>query len=311
MQITIDKQTIRRYLPFIATTLLFLVFLINDPHWFWVEAWFLLEIVILTTFTRTLSLKHGALALLGGIFLGFGAVYIIGSIMDLGGIEGGLRSFLMPPIEEIAKLLPLLIVIMMFGSIKRPRLNLSDFLFIGTCAGTGFSMLEKYFWSSVYFPFTYGPHINSAYFFPDALGVYAGGGQFGYIGHAAATAFVALGIGASYMLLKKKKAYWLAPGVFAFAWISIEHIILNYYYSPGGEAITLFGGGMWTPWIVLIAIIAALMFDLGKLRAYLMNTPKLMNELMDEMLGNKKKKTFTRTFKLIRAANYLAWVKTK
>jgi len=311
MQITLNKETLLRALPFLGVTALFLLFLINDPSWFWVELWFLIEIILLTSLTRTISLKQGALALLMGIFLGFGASFIIGSLFELIGVDGALRSFTMPVIEEVAKVLPILVLLKSVGGIKRPRLNLSDFAFLGACSGAGFSMLEKYFWDYISFPFTYGPHIGDLYFFSDALGVYAGGGEFGYIGHAAATVFVALGLGLGYQLLRKKKAFWFVAAFVPFAWVSLEHIILNYYYTPNGSAITLFGGGMWTPWILLLCLLGAITFDLFSLRQVLVKIPKLAKHLKTALSNIKDLASLLHACKAVRGANYLAWVKQK
>ncbi|HBR80887.1 MAG: hypothetical protein UX09_C0038G0003 [Candidatus Uhrbacteria bacterium GW2011_GWE2_45_35] len=311
MQITINKITILKFLPAIGLAILFLIFWINNPHWFWVELWFLLEIVVLTSFTRTLSLKTGIGTFLMGITVGFGVIYLIGSGFEAINMTKTARAFIMPLLEEAAKILPILITIRLFGGLKKPRLNLSDFIFLGACAGAGFSMLEKYFWDSVYFPFTYGPHFGSTYLFSDALGVYASGEPFGYVGHAAATVFVALGLGLTYKFLRSKKPFWLVPVLVAFAWVGIEHIILNYYYTPRGEAFMIFGGGQMTPWIILIALIATIVFEAVKTNELLKQNTKVSKKLRSAFKQIKDFPSFVGSWSTLRAVNYLAWLKTK
>jgi hypothetical protein len=309
MQITIDKRTVLNLLPTLGLAVLFLIFWINNPHWFWVELWFLLEIIVLTSLTRTLSLKTGISVFLLGITVGFGVVYLIGNGFDLIGMSKTTRSFIMPVIEELAKLLPLLIVFRLYGGFKNPRLNLSDFIFLGVCAGSGFSMLEKYFWDNVYFPFTYGPHFGSAYLFSDALGVYASGEPFGYVGHAASTVFVALGLGLTYKFLQSKKPFWPLPILLTFIWIGIEHIILNYYYTPRGEAFMAFSGGQWTPWIILVALLTAVIFELIKTTTLLKQNSKVSKKLQSALKHTKDLPTLIRACSTLRAVNYLAWLK--
>lgn len=311
MQITIDKRTIINLIPIIGLSILFLTFWLNDPHWFWVELWFLLEIIVLTSFTRTLSLKVGISAFLLGITFGFGVVYVIGSGFDAIGMSKTIRAFIMPLIEEAAKLLPLLILFRLFGGWKKPRLNLSDFIFLGACAGSGFSMLEKYFWNNVYFPFTYGPHLGNIYVFSDALGVSVSGDPFGYVGHAASTVFIALGLGLSYKFFQRKKPFWPLPVLLAFAWIGIEHVILNYYYTPRGEAFMAFGGGQWTPWIIFIALLATIIFEVSRTATLLKQNAKLSQKLRNALKHIKDLPSFMRFCSILRATNYLAWLRSK
>lgn len=311
MQITLNKETVIKSLPFIGLTILFLLFFLNNSHWFWVELWFLLEICFLTAFTRTLPLKIAVPTILLGISIGFGAVYVIGSGFDLLGAGKTTRAFFIPLLEEVAKLLPLFVVFRLFGGIKRPRLNISDFIFLGTASGAGFSMLEKYFWDAVYFPFTYGPHLGETYFFSDALGVYAFGHPLGYVGHAAATVFIALGLGLSYQFLRAKKRYWPIPFVLTFLWIGLEHIFLNYYYTPDGKAFLFFSGGQWTPWIIFFSLLSVVLYELGKTIMLLKGNKKIFNKFKSSFKQIRNSVTYFSAWSVLRAINYLAWVKTK
>jgi hypothetical protein len=170
-------------------------------------------------------------------------------------------------------------------------------------------MLEKYFWDNVYFPFTYGPHFGSAYLFSDALGVYASGEPFGYVGHAASTVFVALGLGLTYKFLQSKKPFWPLPILLTFIWIGIEHIILNYYYTPRGEAFMAFSGGQWTPWIILVALLTAVIFELIKTTTLLKQNSKVSKKLQSALKHTKDLPTLIRACSTLRAVNYLAWLK--
>jgi RsiW-degrading membrane proteinase PrsW (M82 family) len=246
-----------------------------------------------------------------GITFGFGVVYLIGSGFDMMGMTKTVRAFLIPVIEEVAKLLPLLILFSLFGGWKKPRLNLSDFIFLGACAGSGFSMLEKYFWDHVYFSFTYGPHLGNVYFFSDALGVYASGEPFGYVGHAASTVFIALGLGLSYELLRTKKLFWSLPALLTFIWISLEHIILNYSYTPHGKAFLIFGGGQWTPWIISTTLLATIVFEAIKTSALLKQKVKVFQKIQHAFKHIKDLPSLVHACSVLRAVNYLVWLKMK
>ena len=43
----------------LGTTILFLTFFIRNPSYVWIEIWFLLEILVLTFSTKTVSLRYG------------------------------------------------------------------------------------------------------------------------------------------------------------------------------------------------------------------------------------------------------------
>ena len=241
---------------------MFLLYFTNSPEWFWIELWFMLEILVLTALTRTTSFVFSLSTFAQGLILGFGATYLLDLVLN---IDTGtaMRSTIMPIAEEIFKLLPLFAAMwFIFRQKKTIMMNLSDYLLLGVMGGAGFGMLEKYLWGDPYFPFTYGPHIGDTYFFSDALGITVDGAAFGYIGHAAATGFIAMGIGLGiYLKTVRKHSLWWALPLATFAWVTLEHILSNLYYATGSSALHLMGGGQLTPYLFLILMVVILVID--------------------------------------------------
>ena len=218
---------------------------------FWIEAWFMLEILVITMITRTVSAKYGLFIYTQGLVIGAGFTLLVGSLVNLVGFEvsgGFFGAVFMPIIEEVAKFLPVLIAA--YLTIKRNKtiFNISDFLLLSVMSGAGFSMLEKYFWEGINFSFTYGPHLGDTYFFSDALGVNMSGETVGYIGHAAATGFAGMGLGLGFYLKKRftaaKTWWWIVP-LATFGWVTFEHIIYNFRHDVSA---IWFKGMTLTPW---------------------------------------------------------------
>ncbi len=296
------EKTIEK-IALVCSVILLAVFLFKDAHWFWVDASFLLTIFILTSLTRTLKWSWGLMTFLQGMFISFGLTFLFGALITALGAEPHtiIRSILVGPAEELFKLVPVLIAIVIFKQFRKRPFNLSDFAFLGAMAGGGFSMVEKFFWEGIHFPFTYGPHLGDWYLFGDALGVYAGGGQFGYIGHAAATMLIAIGIGFAWRLAKQYpgKPWQLIP-IIVFAWVAIEHIILNSYYA-GADAIMILGGGMITPWIGLLMLIGVLAWDFLDQRQLLQD--KRWKKIWKKAWSIKSVKDVVQLFRFLRVLN--------
>lgn len=263
----------------------------HDASYFWIEAWFVIEILVLTVLTRSMGAYRGLLMLAQGVFIGGGLTLLVGQGLKLVGVDidaGFWSSYVFPVVEELAKIAPVVLFAYLFYRKEKVWPNISDFLFLAVMAGAGFSMFEKYFWEGIYFPFTYGPHIGDLYFFSDALGINVAGEPFGFIGHSAATGLIGLGIGFGLYCKKKFKAcadwWWLTP-VVAFSWVTLEHVLSNLYYSNGSEALLAIGGGMLTPWIFLAVMIGALCVDFKASWKFLGEFPRFKKELASDWKG--------------------------
>ncbi len=289
-----------------SVVVLFLMYLTDNASFFWLELWFLLEVLIITTFTRTTNLIQGLRVYCLGAFISFGLILLLNLVFKITGTaDSTIRNVAIATGEEFFKLLPVILVaIFIFKRKDKILLNLSDYLFLGAFSGSGFSMLEKYLWGDVYFPFTYGPHVGDFYLFSDALGITVSGEPFGYVGHAAATAFVAMGLGLGLYLKNTRKKFelWWAIPAACFAWITIEHILYNAYYDSGSEILLYLGGGQLTPWLCLAMLGVGLFIDFSNL------VPEVKDKKVKKgIVANLKKikdiKSFFRFFRLIRFTN--------
>ena len=290
-------------------------YLSADFESFWIEAWFMLEILILTAVTRTVSTKYSFFIYAQGLVIGAGFTLLIGSLVNLIGFDVGDGFFgavFMPIIEEVGKILPVLIAA--YLTIKRTKtvFNISDFLLLSVMSGAGFSMLEKYFWEGINFSFTYGPHLGNTYFFSDALGINMSGETVGYIGHAAATGFIGLGLGLGLYFKRLKKLWWWALPIATFSWVTIEHIIYNFRHDVGA---IWFKGMTLTPWLFMGLLVVALVIESQTLRTLFKKFPSIKKQTLssfkDTALDLKKgeislSKIMT-PFRKIRLANMAAW----
>ena len=287
MKKSLNLLQILRYLSVAALLFSLGSFYFHNSDYFWIEISFVIEISILTCLTRSTNMMNGGFALLNGIFLSAGATLLIAQVIGFLGFDIQnvfWSAYVFPWVEEISKLIPVLLFAYLLFKKDKVLPNISDFLFLGVMGGAGFSLFEKYFWDGISFDTTYGPHLGSVYFFPDALGTYVSGDVLGYVGHSAATGLIALGIGIGLYLKKKKKKefrvaeqlsvktspsrsrfklWWIAP-LAGLLWIVLEHTLLNLYYANGSELLLLIGGGLLTPWVFLVATVVGLVLG-GKL----------------------------------------------
>jgi len=226
--------------------------------------WFLM-IIVFTSWTRTLSTKH---------FIGF---IIIGAtvipILTLPFFRTNSRdwiNFAVPIIEELFKILPLLILFAFKKSRLRISSGITDFFLIGAAVGGGFDLVEesllKWDWSK-FTHMLYGPKLGLLHLFPNSSiqNGPAGRDLIVFLGHGTSTAFIALAIGIGYKLYRQKKKI---PGILipitTFIFITLSHMLYNMtstgslkgFYSIlhiiiGYRGVLL----AWLLWIILALII--------------------------------------------------------
>lgn len=281
---------------------LLVYFIIKAKAYFWIELWFLIEMIILSAFTRTIGWKRLAAVFFQGIVLSGTVTFILYKLLTISGADvnsAAINGWVIGFAEELFKLLPVGIAVYFIYKKRKMLCNPSDFLILSVMSGSGFSMLEKTFWGDVSFPFTYGPHIGKLYFFPDALGIYVDGRILGYVGHAAATGLVGMAAGIAFYLKKKYKKNWVwALPAFAYLWVSVEHALVNSYYEEGVRALLKIGGGLATPYIFILFLAAVLFIDIRSLLSWLKNKP-----LAKKIL--KSRKIFF--FRTLHVFNFLAY----
>jgi hypothetical protein len=234
------------------------------------------------------------------------------------------RGFIVAGTGEAIKLVPVALVAYLVYKRRKAFINPSDFLWLGVLSGAAFGMVEKTFWQGIYFPFTYGPHIGRFYFFPTALGIYASGGQLGYIGHSAATGLLGLALGWGIYFRRKTdssvgKLWWLFP-VIVYAWVVLEHALNNAHYAGASHFLHVLGGGQLTPVFFIFAFIITTVFELYNLFRFFRAHPQAgqgirigAKQFFSLVLKNKWSKipaVFQATLKFYRNINMLSWQST-
>lgn len=312
----LNKLSTRTIVTCIGVAIFYFSFLVKSPSYIWIETFFVLEIIILTSFTRTVSLRYGFGMMAQGVLFTAMIIIILWNTLNALGLTNTVSGeFDMALMEEVSKIVPVLVAAFFAYKNHTMKFNMSDFLFLGVMCAAGFSMFEKSFWEGISFDFTYGPHLGNIYFFPDALGLYVDGSVFGYIGHAAATGLVAMAVGLGFYFKHKKYNLWWIFPVVIFVWINSEHVLNNLYYVNGTTFLLKLGGGLLTPWIFIIFLIATLFIDLKALYDFLKSNSDAKKKLQEEkefILNCIKTKTIpsfekiNETISFLRACNSLA-----
>ncbi|HUF22813.1 MAG TPA: PrsW family glutamic-type intramembrane protease [Vicinamibacterales bacterium] len=231
------------------------------------ELQFPASILVLTLLTRSVS-AGSAVSALG---LGGGPVVLLvvaaGRAMSAAGLDttqGLVNWALIPIVEEALKLAP--VALLVFLHVRRARLspNPSDLLMLGCLAGAGFALaensllLENNAGVAADMARRYGPHVNSFYLVPGAWGAA------GYAGHAAATGFIAGGLGLGLALRYRLRDYWWAIPAACAAWIVFEHMLTNLYVGSGSRFALLLGNGRLTPWLFVLLAAAVIALDVRR-----------------------------------------------
>lgn len=247
-----------------------LVMLYHAPGPVLRELQFVLTIVVVTVMTRSMSSGAGIGALAHGlstvVMLAVGAGYL----MTRAGLDlsGGITNWgLIPLIEEALKLAPVAFAAVMYRRRARLLPNPSDLLVLGCAAGAGFALSENVaLWQNGGGAIAsdmarqYGPNLGGVYLVPGAWGAA------GYIGHAAATGFIAGGYGLGRALQPHLRTrWWIVPAVCA-GWILIEHMFVNLYVNSGASIALIFGNGAITPWLFVAMAAAIVALDVVRHR---------------------------------------------
>ena len=275
------RQTIRLGLLVLTLGWLF----IEAPSIWWREIQFVLEILLITAWTRTTTWHQAAAGLGSGIGLAVPLMVAMGWLLRWIGVDvsDGTASWLLVPVaEEIVKLLPVLLIAGLYQR-QRRQFNLSDWLMVGCAAGAGFALVENIELvingEGVLRDMSrqYGPHVGDVYLIPGAWGIV------GFVGHAAATGIAAAGIGLSLALKRSGPArrvaplamlrqipapWWTAAGV-TFAWVALEHALANFTVGTGSPIGRMLGNGRLTPWLALLLFAIVIAIDFAHRRGAL------------------------------------------
>lgn len=107
------------------------VLVIDEPGYSWVELQFVLFVLLLSTATRTISLRYAIAMFATGVSIATGITLLIGNLLDASGynMSGvGIRAVTLPVVEELTKLLPVLVAVVIIRRRTRVLPNPSDLL---------------------------------------------------------------------------------------------------------------------------------------------------------------------------------------
>lgn len=242
------------------------------------ELQFLACVLAATLMTRSMAGGAGVSALAFG--MGFVTVLVVGLGYTMTGagldMDSGITNWgLIPLVEETLKLAPVAFVAWMHYRRRGLLPNPSDLLMLGCFAGAGFALAENVALVQANpgvardMARQYGPHLSGFYLVPGAWGAA------GYVGHAAATGFIAGGFGLGQALSRRIGARWWILPVLAGAWILIEHMLVNLYVNSGSSIGLMLGNGAITPWLFVVMVAVILMLDVTRHRAALRQSPSL------------------------------------
>jgi RsiW-degrading membrane proteinase PrsW (M82 family) len=268
--------------------------------------------------TRGVGLAAGLSALAWSIALVAPLTVGIGAALDAVGLDmtsGAGNGVIVPLVEETGKLLPIGIAAALARRWRPNLLNPSDLLLLGAMSGAGFSMVESSYFDTVRTGARYGPAIGGLNLLPTAWGTV------GYIGHAPATAFIAVCAGLGlYLKRAHNVTWWWAIPTAAFGWIAVEHSFANLYVNSGARVLGILGSGRVTPWLLSAAIAAAIGLDLRNARVTLGQSRELQKRrvLIAAFLARERRArrlpSFGRILTIVgqlRFLNTTAWFDTR
>ncbi len=262
-------------LVIVALSLLMAAF--TAPGATWLELQFLGLVIGATLATRSMGARYALSSLALG--LGVTTTLIVGAghaatAVGVDTTQGIGNWGVIPLMEEAVKLTPVLVIAWLYARRRRFEPNPSDLLVLGCAAGAGFAIVENYQLvlngggNARDMARQYGPHIGPIYLVP-------AWGSAGYVGHAAATGFVAAGWGLGVEMRARAKAWWPSLPAVCAAWIVVEHMLVNLYIGTGADAALLLGNGRLTPWLFVIVAAGVVALDLARHRATLARSATL------------------------------------
>lgn len=258
------------------------------------EAWFVVLLTGATVLTRTITWRGAVFGLSLGIGVAAPLMVAVGWLLARGGFDVSdsvVGSWLVVPIlEEVVKLAPVILMAFLHRRRSRITFNPSDWLLAGCAVGAGFAMVEN----AELVQHSPGVLRDMAQQYGPSWLVPGAWGAAGFVGHAVATGLAAAGIG-GWALLSRMSATRRAPAwapwltlVAPAAWVTLEHMLANYYVNTGSDAALLLGNGRLTPWLFLAAAAGVLAIDGAHQRRVLQHSRTLrirQTMVRDALLG--------------------------
>jgi RsiW-degrading membrane proteinase PrsW (M82 family) len=214
----------------------------------WTNLLFLVPLALACSRTRTVSTRQlVSFCLFGGFMMGC-ALVVINAVAP----ESTIRSFIVPPIEETAKIAPVLFVLWRWRKSRIWTLAVTDVLLMAAASGTGFAVVED-----AYIRSRFGWQGQWSWL---PVTEFAGGRIIA--GHAIWTALAGLMIGLG-LLLRRIPPLAIAVGASGYLLSLLDHISNNYDATAGGGTAmdAIVHHGYLVLWVFLIGVPLALAAD--------------------------------------------------
>ncbi len=199
-------------------------FFINSFAYLWVIVWMLAA----TFVVRTIGVREVMVTFFGGFFTSVFFVNLIAKpIVDSRGVTPFVSVQLVPALEELSKIIPLLLLLLAYRRRRGERAGVSDLVVAGFAAGAGYGLHEDLF---------YGRSVTSTD--GTLFGVFDGkmgllfpnffvGGATTLVAHAGWGTIIGLGVGISALLWRRLKFFALIPGALGVVVALADHSAWN------------------------------------------------------------------------------------
>lgn len=199
-------------------------FSVNSFAYLWVTAWMLAA----TFVVRTIGVREVIVTFFGGFFTSVFLVHLIsGPIIQWVGATPFVTVYLVPTLEELSKVIPLLLLLLAYRRRRGERSGISDMVVAGFAAGAGVGLHED---------LLYGRSVTSADgtvlgTFDGTLGIlfpnFFVGGETTLVAHAGWGTIIGLGVGISALLWRRFTFFALIPGAVGVLIAVMDHSTWN------------------------------------------------------------------------------------
>jgi RsiW-degrading membrane proteinase PrsW (M82 family) len=213
----------------------------------WTAVVFMVGLIVLTSATRTVSIRQlTALFLLGGFTMGL--AYVVAQFMP----HTPVRAFIVPPMEEIFKIAPVLFVLWRGRRSTTWTLGVTDVMLLAVASGVGFGMVEDAF---IRHNRGWPGHID---WLP--LTEITGGRLI--VGHGIWTALAGITLGLA-LLLRSRRELAIGLGASGFLWSTLDHIANNFGVGQRGVLANFLNGITGQGWVTFYLFVAGVVIAIG------------------------------------------------
>jgi RsiW-degrading membrane proteinase PrsW (M82 family) len=229
----------------------------------WTALVFMAELIALGSLTRTISIRQ-----LTAVFMFGGFAMSMAYVFALFIPHTSVRAFLVPPMEELLKIAPVLFFLWRGRNSTTRTLGITDVMLLAAASGAGFGMVED----------AYIRHHSGWPAQLDWLPLTEITGGRLIAGHAIWTTLAGVTLGFA-LLFRSRLKMAVALGASGFIWSAFDHIANNYGVGQRGFFANFLNGiaghGWTTIYLFVLGVVAAIGFDLYMIHGQLPPFPEL------------------------------------